>query len=105
MKKLYRPTSKTFWKVAGGRMHTFHPIPSAPGSAPGHELQKPSKKYGIFQLLGIVNFVLFTKRQSQKGGGGGDMVQCPPPSNTLLYAHVQFSAQNLVERKKYLAVP
>ena len=71
-------------------MHTFHPTPSAPGSAPGHELQKPSKEYGIFQLLGIVNFVLFTKRQSQKGGGGA---WCnAPPSNTLLYADVQFSA-------------
>ena len=37
MEKLY--TSKTFLKMAGGRMHTPHPTPH--GSAPGHKLQKP----------------------------------------------------------------
>ena len=41
-----------------------------PVSAPGHKLQKPSKESGIFQSLGTINFVLFTKRQSQKGEGG-----------------------------------
>ena len=31
----------------------------APGSTPGHKLQKPSKQCGIFQSLGTINFVLF----------------------------------------------
>ena len=40
-----------------------------PVSAPGHKLQKPSKESGLFQSLGTFDFVLFTKRQSQKGRG------------------------------------
>ena len=55
MEKLH--TSKTFLKMAGGRMHT--PYPPPPGSAPGHKLQKSSKETGIFQSLGIISFVLF----------------------------------------------
>ena len=55
MEKLH--TSKTFLKMAGGRMHTLHPTP-------GHKLQKPSS---VFQSLGKISFVFFTKRQSQKG--------------------------------------
>ena len=39
-----------------------------PGSAPCHKPQKASKKSGLFQPLGSFSFVLFTKRQSQKGG-------------------------------------
>ena len=46
MEKLYRPTSKSFLKMAGGRMHTPNPIP--PGFAPGHKLQKPAKESSIF---------------------------------------------------------
>ena len=38
------------------------------GFAPGHKLQKPPKESGIFQSLGTINVVLFTKRQGQKGG-------------------------------------
>ena len=53
MEKLY--LSKTFLKMAGGRMHTPHPTP---GSAPGHKLQKPSKESGIFHSLGTITFVL-----------------------------------------------
>ena len=45
-----------------------------PESVPGHKLQKPSKEFNIFQSLGTISFVRFTKRQSQKGGGG--MAQC-----------------------------
>ena len=47
MKKLYAST--TFLKMAGGRMHTSHPIF---GSAPGHKLRKLAKESGIFQSLG-----------------------------------------------------
>ena len=31
MEKMYRPTSKAFLKVAGGRMHTPHPTSLAIG--------------------------------------------------------------------------
>ena len=73
MEKLY--ISKTFLKMTGGRMHTPHPT-YLPVSASGHKLQKPSKKFGIFQSLGTINFVLFTKRQSQRGEG---REHGPPP--------------------------
>ena len=55
MKKLY--ASKTFLKMAGGRMHSTLILP--PESASGHQLQKPLKKSGVFQSLGTINFVLF----------------------------------------------
>ena len=76
MEKLY--TSKTFLKMAdGGCIALILP----PGSAPGHELQKPSKESGIFLSRGTINFVFFTKRWSRKGGGGHGPI---PPLNTLL---------------------
>ena len=53
--------------MAGGKMHT-RSSSYPPGSAPGHKLQKPSKESGIFQSLGTINFVLFSKKRSQKGG-------------------------------------
>ena len=59
--------SKAFLKMAGGRMHAPHATP--PVSAPVHNLQKQSKESGIFRSLGTINFVLFTKRQNQRGGG------------------------------------
>ena len=59
MEKLY--TSKAFLKMASKKMH--NPYPTPPGSNLGHKLQKPSKESGIFQSLGTINFVLFTKRQ------------------------------------------
>ena len=69
MEKLY--SSKTFLKMAGGRMHAPHPIPLNPPLVISHRNQ-----CGIFQSLDSINFVLFTKKQSQKGKGG--MEQCPP---------------------------
>ena len=53
------------------------------GFAPGHKLQKPSKTYGMFQSLGTISSLLFlfTKKQSQKGGGHGTRAA---PLNTLL---------------------
>ena len=49
-------TSKTILKVVGRRI-----IPPSypPGSAPGHKLQKLSKKPGTYQSRGTINFVLF----------------------------------------------
>ena len=52
---------------------SYHPIPHV--SAPGHKLQKPSKESGIFQSLGTINFVLFTKRQNQRGGAWPNRTQ------------------------------
>ena len=46
-------------------------------SAPGQKLQKPSKESGIFQSLCSIDFVLFTKRQIQKGGGGHGPMPTP----------------------------
>ena len=75
MKKLY--TSKTFFKTAGERRHTPHPTP--PRSAPSHKLQKPSKKSGIFQSHGTINFVnLLLKDKVRRRGPGGGMAQRPP---------------------------
>ena len=53
------------------------------GFAPNHKLQKPSKESGIFQSLGTISIILFTKKLSQKGGGHGTMA---PLLNTLLRA-------------------
>ena len=61
MEKLY--ASKTFLKMAGGRMHTPYP-----GSAPGHKLQKPSIESGMFQSLGTISFVLFYQKTESKRG-------------------------------------
>ena len=69
MEKLY--TSKTFLKMAGGRMHAPHPTPR---SAPGHKQQKPSKESGIFLSFGTI-FVLFYEKSESKGG---TVAQCPP---------------------------
>ena len=64
MEKLH--TSKTF--LENGWWEFAYSSSYPPGSAPGHTLQKPSKEFGIFQSLGTINFVRFTKMQSQKGG-------------------------------------
>ena len=52
---------------------SYHSIP--PVSAPGYKLQKPSKESGIFQSLGTINFVFFTKRQNQEGGAWPNRTQ------------------------------
>ena len=63
MEKLY--ASKTL--LAGGWWEDAYPSCYPSGFAPGNKLQKPSKESGIFQSLGTIGIVLFTKRQSQKG--------------------------------------
>ena len=75
MEKMY--TSKTVLKVAGGRMHTPHPT----SLAIGYATETIKRVYPIFRSLGTINFVIFTKRQSQKGEA---MAQQPPSLNTLL---------------------
>ena len=54
-----------------------------PVSTPSHKLQKLSKKSGISQSFGTINFVFFTKWQSKKGGHGPMQ---PLSINTLLPA-------------------
>ena len=56
-----------------------YPLSYSPVCAAGHKLQKPSKESGIFQSLGTISSVLFTKRQIEKGGPWPNA-----PLNTLL---------------------
>ena len=67
MEKLYRPTSKAFLKMAGGRMHT-------PGSAPSHKLQNHQKSLAYFSHLTLLIFFFLTKKQSQKKGRHGTVI-------------------------------
>ena len=72
MEKLY--ASKAFLKIAGGRMHTPHPIPLEPPLAISYRNHKKSLAYSSHLLAPLLLF-FFTKRQSQKGG----IAQCPSP--------------------------
>ena len=85
MIKLY--TSKTFLKMAGGRMHTPHPTPR--GSAPGHKLQKPSKESGMFQSLGTICSVFFFYCKTESKGWGA---WHNAPLNTLLPRSLRLGA-------------
>ena len=75
MKKLY--ASKTFLKMAGGRMHSRISLILPSESAHGHKLQKPSRECGIFQSLGTINFVLFYQKTESKRGSHGPMPPAP----------------------------
>ena len=98
MEKLY--ISKTFSKMTGGRSILLI-LP--PWIAPGHKLQTPSNKYGIFQSLGTINSVIFHKRQSQEGKtevGDGTM---PSPLNTLLTALHLFRVIIIIGKESTIA--
>ena len=82
MVKLY--ASKTFPKMAGGRMHTPHATPLDPPLA---ITTKASKESGIFKSLGTINYIFFTKRQGQKGSPRHNG---PPPKYALASADVLF---------------
>ena len=60
MEKLY--TSKTFLKMAGGRMHTPHPTPLDPTLATSYRNHQNSLVY----FSHLAPLVFFTKKQSQK---------------------------------------
>ena len=66
--------TKTLIKMAGGRMHTPHPTSLDPPLAISY--RNHEKILAYFTHLAPSVFFFFTKRQSQKGGGG--MAQCPP---------------------------
>ena len=65
-------TSKTFLKMAGGRMLISHPTPLDPPLAISY--RNYQKSLAHFSHLASLVLLFFTKRQSQKGG----MAQCPP---------------------------
>ena len=62
MEKLY--TSKTFLKMAGGRMHTPHPTPLDPHLAISYRNRQNSLVY--FSHLAPLILFFFTEKQSQK---------------------------------------
>ena len=74
MENLYRPTSKTFLEMAGGRMHTPHSTPLDLPLAISYRNYQKSMAYFSHLALSVLFF--FTKKLSQRGGGGG-MAQCP----------------------------
>ena len=62
-------TSKTFLKMALGKMHTPHPIPLDPSLAISYRNHQESLTY--FSHLAPLLLFFFTKKHSQKGGGRG----------------------------------
>ena len=78
MKKLYRPTSKTFLKIAGGRIYTAHPTPLDPSLTISYRNHQKNPIY--FSHLAPLVLFFYSKRQGQKEG----MAQCLPPINTPL---------------------
>ena len=54
MDKLSRYIKNIF---ENGWLENVYPRPSF--YPPGHERQKPSKEFGVFQILGTISFVLF----------------------------------------------
>ena len=54
-----------------------YPSSCPPESVPGQKVQKPSKERGIFQLLGIINFVIFYKKTESRGEDQGGGAQRP----------------------------
>ena len=85
MEKVY--TSKTFLKMAGDRMHTPHPTLLDPPLAISYRNHQKSLAY--FSHLAPLVLFSFTKRQSQKGGGGG-MAQRQTPKYAIALGHQFF---------------
>ena len=71
MEKLY--TSKAFLKMAGGRMHTFHPTHLDPPLVISYRNHQKSLAY-FSPLASLVLFFFIKKAESK----GGTMAQCPP---------------------------
>ena len=64
MQKLY--TSKTFLKMAGGRLHTSHSTLEGPPLAISY--RNHQKNLAYFSHVAPLVLFFLTKRQSQKGG-------------------------------------
>ena len=67
-------TSKTFLKMAGGRMHTPHPNPL--DSPPAISYRNHQKSLAYFSRLVTLVLLFFTKKPNQKGRV---MAQCSSP--------------------------
>ena len=65
--------------MASGRMHNPHPTTPYPLLAISY---RNHQRVCIFQSLGTISIVLFTKRQNQKGGM--TLLPRPSPQNPLL---------------------
>ena len=65
MEKLY--TSKTFLKMAGGKMHTLHPTPLDPPLAVSY--RNHQKSLACFSHLAPLVFFLLTGIVKRGGGG------------------------------------
>ena len=59
MKKLYRPTSKTFWKMAGGKMCSPDSTPLDPHLAICYGNHQKSLAYLSHLALGLDQFICF----------------------------------------------
>ena len=78
MEKMF--TSKTFLKLAGGRMHTPHP--TSLDSPLTISYRNHQKSLAYFSHLAPLILFVFIKKQSQKGGP----LHNAPTLNTLLLA-------------------
>ena len=78
MEKLY--ISKTFLKMACGRMHIAYSSPCPLVSAPGHKLQKPLKELAYFSHLAPLLLFFLLKGRVKTRREHGPM----SPLNTLL---------------------
>ena len=81
IKEVRKYASKTFLKMAGGRMHVPHSTPLDSPVAISFSNHQENLAYFSHLLAPLVLF-FFTKRQSQKGGPWHN----GPPLNTLLRA-------------------
>ena len=78
MEKLY--TSKTFLKMAGGRIHTPYSTPLGPPLAISYKNHQKSLAYFSHLVPSVLLF--FTKRLSQEGRA---MTLCLPPKYATAY--------------------
>ena len=90
MEKLYGLISKTFLKMAGGRMRTPHLTPLDPPLGISYRNHQESMAY--FSHLAPSILFFFTERLSPKKEGG---MAHAPPLNTLLLETIDLEAETL----------
>ena len=99
MEKLY--TSKTFLEIGDGRMHTPHSTPLDLPLAVSYRNHQKSLAY--FSHLAPLVLFLFTKRQSQRGGGG--VWRNAFPLNTLFSTEILLKIGKEEQKKETSAQP
>ena len=75
----------------------LHTPQLTPGSAPDHELQKPTKEFGISQSLGTI--CSFLPKGKVKRGEGA-MAQCPPPPKYAILTRARYKNRPSLRNKK-----